>query len=143
MVCIKAVMHIMSDQVKSGVRRRREHSRELKRDLVARSLLPGASVSALALEAGINANLLFTWRRAHLATVCESTSQARPSPVLLPVTIEATSERDTAVQVPVASRSGAGPGTIEIDIGGARVRLRGVVDEVTVRCVLQSLRGAA
>ena len=62
MVCIKAVMHIMNDRVTRGARGRREHSPELKRELVERSLLPGASVSAIALEAGINANLLFTWR---------------------------------------------------------------------------------
>ena len=32
------------------------------------------------------------------------------------------------------------PGSIEIDIGRARVRLRGVVDDDNVRCVLQTLR---
>ena len=32
---------------------------------------------------------------------------------------------------------------IEIDIGAARVRLRGSVDEASVRCVLQTLRGIA
>lgn len=141
MVCIKAVMHIMNDRVTPGVRRRREHSPELKRDLVARSLQPGASVSALALEAGINANLLFSWRRAHLATARESGPPACSGPVLLPVTIQAAPEREATAQAPAASCCGLG--TIEIDIGGARVRLRGVVDEVTVRCVLQSLRGNA
>ena len=30
-------------------------------------------------------------------------------------------------------------GVIEIDIGAARVRLRGAVDEANVRCVLQAL----
>lgn len=31
-------------------------------------------------------------------------------------------------------------GLIEIDIGGARVRLHGQVDESSVRCVLHTLR---
>lgn len=141
MVCINAVMHIMNEQGTSGVRRRREHSSEFKRGLVARSLLPGASVSALALEAGINANLLFTWRRAHLAAVRESAVHAPPAPVLLPVTIETPAERNCAAPPPATSRAIAG--TIEIDIGGARVRLRGAIDEAAVRCVLQSLRDAA
>jgi len=32
-------------------------------------------------------------------------------------------------------------GIIEIDIGGARVRLHGLVNESNVRCVLHTLRG--
>jgi Transposase len=36
-----------------------------KRELVERSLQPGASVSGIALENCINANVLFKWRREH------------------------------------------------------------------------------
>jgi transposase len=89
MVCIKVVMHIMNDRVTRGARGRREHSPELKRELVERSLLPGASVSAIALEAGINANLLFTWRRAHRSSAEQTPGPS--TPVLLPVSIEALS----------------------------------------------------
>ena len=63
MVCIKPVMHIMDKQVVRAPRRRREHSAEFKRELVARSLEPGVSVAAIAMGSGINANLLFGWRR--------------------------------------------------------------------------------
>jgi len=35
------------------------------------------------------------------------------------------------------------PGTIEIDLAGARIRLRGAVDEAGVRCVLQTLHALA
>jgi len=42
---------------------RRHHDRALKARLVELSLQPGASASAIAREHGINANLLFTWRR--------------------------------------------------------------------------------
>ena len=41
------------------------------------------------------------------------------------------------------SRSPMPAGVIEIDIGAARVRLRGAVDEANVRCVLQALRALA
>ena len=91
MVCIKPVMHIMDKQVVRAPRRRREHSVEFKRELVARSLEPGVSVAAIAMDSGINANLLFGWRHRHL----ESLAQAEPAParspaaVLLPVSIEA------------------------------------------------------
>jgi len=143
MVCINAVMHIMNDRVTRGARRRRDHSPELKRELVARSLQPGASVSAIALEAGINANLLFTWRRAHHAAV--SQAPWSPAQALLPVTIEAPQDPELAAAKPAlaAAAARANTGTIEINIGGARVRLCGAVDDATVRCVLQSLRSAA
>ena len=45
---------------------RRQHDRAFKADLVAQCLVPGASVAAVALAGGINANLLFKWRRGHL-----------------------------------------------------------------------------
>ncbi len=135
-------MHTKNDQVTRGTRRRREHSPELKRELVARSLLPDASVSAIALEAGINANLLFTWRRAYrdTATIAPS-SVPTSSAVLLPVTVDVSQREVLIAPLPPAPRPV--DGTIEIDIGGARVRLRGLVEDATVRCVLQTLRGTA
>ena len=69
MVCIKPLMHIMDKPVVRTQRRRREHTAEFKRDLVARSLEPGVSVAAIAMEGGINANLLFGWRRKHLSAL--------------------------------------------------------------------------
>ena len=45
---------------------RRRHAAAFKRELVERSLQPGASVSGIALDNGINANVLFRWRREHL-----------------------------------------------------------------------------
>lgn len=136
----------MSEQDTQGNRRRREHSAALKRELIERSLQPGASVSGIALDAGINANLLFKWRREHLRAnghVVVATTPA-VAPLLLPVTIESPMPEVTAPPgppPPPASR--ASTGSIEIDIGGARVRLRGAVDEVSVRVVLQALRGLA
>jgi len=61
--------------------------------------------------------------------------------VLLPVNL-ATSVTPTT-QEATTPRSPLPAGVIEIDIGGARVRLRGAVDEGNVRCVLQALRTCA
>ncbi len=44
-------------------RRRRSWSEEEKRRIVAETLQPGASVSAVARRHDVNANLVFTWRR--------------------------------------------------------------------------------
>ena len=143
MVCIKPVMHIMDKPVVRTQRRRREHSAEFKRELVARSLKPGVSVAAIAMEGGINANLLFGWRRKQLNALAQDCDAAlrRPTAVLLPVSIEtAPVERPCAPSTPPA-RSGGG--TIEIEIGSARVRLRGGVDEASLRTVLTALRSLA
>jgi len=143
MVCIKQVMHIMDKQVVRAPRRRREHSAEFKRELVARSLEPGVSVAAIAMDSGINANLLFGWRRRHL----ESLAQAEPVParsptaVLLPVSIEASPREVHCVAPAPPARSSSG--TIEIEIGSARVRLRGPVDDASLRSVLTALRSLA
>ena len=54
MVCIWPLMHIMTNQVAAGRRVRRDHSPELKRKLVELCMQPRASVSAIALEAGVD-----------------------------------------------------------------------------------------
>ncbi len=143
MVCIKAVMHIMDKPVVRAPRRRREHSAEFKRELVARSLEAGVSVAAVAMDGGINANLLFGWRRRHL----ESLVRAEPAPVrshsavLLPVSIEAGPHEIHRTPPALPARSSSG--TIEIEIGSARVRLRGPVDDASLRSVLTALRSLA
>jgi len=135
----------MSEQNTPIKRRRRGHSPALKRELIERSLQPGASVSGIALDSGINANLLFKWRREHLCVnagaLVSATSTTKP--VLLPVTIEAPTPEVAAAPTAPPPTPRASTGSIEIDIGGARVRLRGAVDESSVRVVLQALRGLA
>ncbi len=86
-------------------------------------------MSGIALENGINANVLFRWLREQVRASSNAEDENAVQAVLLPVKLEATTARS-----PVTA------GLIEIDIGAARVRLRGVVDEANVRCVLQDCR---
>jgi transposase len=130
----------MNERVSKTAGKRRRHDPALKRDLVERSLQPGASVAALAQEHGLNANLLFNWRRLHLRGMHEGPPPA-PEVVLLPVTVEDPGEIPAPKPVVPPARPSAG--VIEIDLGGARVRLRGAVDETSVRCVLQALAALA
>jgi transposase len=119
---------------------RRRHAVGFKRELVERCLQPGASVSGIALESGVNANVLFRWRREHLrAAPCAQDGDDVVQAVLLPVEVAATTT-PAAKQAAVTSCAPMPAGVIEIDIGGARVRLRGSIDEASVRCVLQTLR---
>ncbi len=118
---------------------RRKHDEAFKRELVSRSLQPGASVAAIAQDNAINANLLFNWRRLYLRRGGSALATASPAPTLLPVTVE---EPGASACRPAAP-SRVPSGVIEIDICAARVRVRGVVDEATVRWVLQALGNAA
>ena len=135
----------MSEQDTRAKRRRREHSPALKRELIKQSLQPGASVSGIALDSGINANLLFKWRREHLRANGRAliSTAASAQPVLLPVKIESPIPQVVAAPAvpPPPPTSRGKVGSIEIDMGGARVILRGTVDPSSVRAVLQALRG--
>jgi transposase len=79
----------MSDLVKAGDtprgdRPRRIWSADEKRQIVAESFQPNASVAVVARRHGVNANLLFTWRR----RLGRSGSVRRQEPVeIMPVAI--------------------------------------------------------
>jgi transposase len=128
----------MNKRVTSGKDTRRKHSEALKQELVDRSLEPGASVAAIAQEHGINANLLFNWRRLRLRTKA-SAVQGGALPTLLPVTVQMEPAAKASKAVPLRLSNGV----IEIDVGATRVRLRGAVDEASVRCVLRLLGAIA
>lgn len=133
---------------------RRQHDKSFKAELVERCLVPGASVAAVALAGGINANLLFKWRRDHLRS--KRLSGAASSTQLLPVHVVPGLDADaghlqpsaptpspasSSMAVAVATQRVARvTGTIELDIAGAVLRLRGPVDETSLCSVLRALR---
>src|SRR6202047_3342063 len=110
-------------------RRRREWPEALKRQMVAETLEPGASVSIVARRHDVNTNQLFKWRRE-----------------LLPKAVPAVVEAGTMVPVEIMSerprrRRAERKGVIEIEFGnGARVSLRGEVVPAVLRQVIELLR---
>lgn len=64
--------------VKASARRR--HAEQLKSQVLAECGQPGASVAKVALEHGLNANLVHKWRR-------HSRLKALPAPAFVPVTV--------------------------------------------------------
>jgi transposase len=127
----------MKDQSRELARTRRLHDRAFKDDMVAQSLVSGASVAAIAMKGGINTNLLFKWRREHVRS---KDAVARAGATLLPVCVIP----DGAVRSPpppiAAINRGARNGVIELEIAGAQLRLRGAVDEAMLSSVLRALR---
>jgi transposase len=138
------MVHTMKDQTRGSTRRRRNHDQGFKDDLIAQSLAAGASVSAIAMKGGINANLLFKWRREHVKAMAQ---RAPATAVLLPVCVvpdvdPMPNSLPPAAIGGAASRS-ARQGVIEIEIAGAQLRLRGAVDETMLSSVLRALRQSA
>jgi transposase len=64
-----------------GKRSRRSWSDEEKRRIVAEAVLPGASVADIARRHGVNANLVFNWRKTARAVL--SVAEPNASPVAL------------------------------------------------------------
>ena len=131
---------------------RRQQEKSFKAELVARCLLPGASVAAVALAGGINANLLFKWRRDYLHSQRLSSTASSSSAVLVPVHVAAAVDADagnsqSSAPSPASTAMAVAPqrpvptsGIIELDIAGAQLRLRGPVDEASLCSVLRALR---
>lgn len=107
---------------------KRMYVHEFKLGLVRRCLEPGVSVSAVALEHGINTNLLRKWIDKHADEV-----GARPA--LLPVTIAMDAPTSSAT-TPAAPRENA---SIQIEVFGARLTLHGDIDARRLRVVLDAL----
>jgi len=132
----------MESGTRTGEPARRQHDRSFKANLVEQSLQPGASVAVIARHNGINANLLFKWRREHLRD-----SGLSPAPaVLLPVQVTSGVEATAAVCVPAApapppaTKLSTRSGVIEMEIAGVQLRVRGIVDEASLCSVLRALR---
>jgi transposase len=119
---------------------KRRHSAAFKRKILELIEQPGASVAAVALEHGINANLVFKWRRAKLER--QRSPRVARQPVLLAVSVDP-QESFLTVPAPEPDRPVRKEGVIEVEYGGARVVLRGSVDPANVRSVLLALRESA
>ena len=107
---------------------KRMYVHEFKLGLVRRCLEPGVSVSAVALEHGVNTNLLRKWIDKHAGEV-------GVRPALLPVTIAADAAPPPAT-TPTVPRECA---SIEIEVFGARLSLHGDIDARRLRVVLDVL----
>jgi len=99
----------------------------LKREIVAASLVPGASVSVVARRYDVNTNLVFTWRKRF-----GDAPKSGPAPRLVPVVVTP-DQSVAAVPTPLAER-------IEIELPrGYRVRVGGGVNAAALRLVLDAL----
>ena len=116
-------------------RRHKRWPEALKREIVAATSEPGASVSMVARRYDVNANQVFSWRRRY-REASEPSPASLPTPRLLPVTIAPAPEDEPATpSTPAASD------TIEIEVSGTyRVRVGSGFDPRSLKRVLDVLR---
>ena len=111
-------------EVITGVGRRRRWSEEDKARIVAESLDPATTVSAVARRYGVHASQLFAWRQQLAA------SAAREAPEFVPVLL---AEDGSAPAEPA--------GRMEIVLGPAVIRVGADVNAAALRRVLEVVRG--
>jgi transposase len=104
---------------------------KLKRQIVAETRIPGASVSVVARRHDVNANQVFTWRRRYEDGLAEGEAAMVPVAVL---------PSEASGLAGDCDRRPAG-GAIEIELmSGVRVRISGTVDGAALRQVLEQLK---
>jgi transposase len=127
---------------------RRMRTNDEKRRIVEEALAPGASVAAVARRHGLNANLLFGWRRLHKQGLLERSRE--PAVPLLPVQVTTPTvmtERRSGGATRSSSRPRRRPvtaprssGHIEIELpSGALVRIHGRIEPRALAEVLTAL----
>src|SRR5258707_11491974 len=118
--------------IRVGVGRRRRWRAEDKGRIVAESYAPGAVVSEVARRHDITPQHLVAWRKA--ARAGRLTLPAEEAPMFVPVvTIRALGAAEAATN---------GPGSIVIEIAGARVRAQRGVDLGWLGDVLRAVKAA-
>jgi len=120
---------------------RRLRSTEEKRQIVEETLRPGASVATVAQAHGVNANLVFGWRKLYQKGLLDPNAAA-PAVPLLPVRVTAPTVvarkrtyRRRSPTVPVPPKMARGD-FLEVELaGGSRVRIHGKA----AACLLERL----
>jgi transposase len=95
------------------------------------------------MAAGINANLLFKWRRDHLRVMrTHPTGDGTLVPVQVTPAMEAEQSQEPAKPdgANLAKVSREREDVIELEFAGARLRMRGQVDETALMTILRTLR---
>jgi transposase len=123
------------DTRQAGAKRRR-WPEALKRQLVAETLEPGASVSIVARRHDINANQLFKWR--HELAPATGTEAS-----LVPVAVVPEAVTGAVLESGPVVRTAPMPARIEIALtGGVRVRIEGAVDPAAVTAAVAAVMKA-
>lgn len=129
-------------EVFTGSGRRRDWSDEQKAQIVAESYEAGIKVCTVARRHGLTPQQLFTWRR-----LARKPLEAAPDvdvPMFAPAVLDvATTPAAKGQEPPRAARRKFGSGAIELELGGAVVRIASGTDATTIAAVIQALKATS
>lgn len=117
---------------------RRRWPLELKQRIVEESVAPGSSVSLVARAYDVNANQVFSWRRLSqrgLLGRIESTA------TLLPVRVVGEEAKEPVARLDTKPIPTASTGSIHLEMAHGRLQIEGTPDPISLRVVLECLRG--
>jgi transposase len=142
-------METAAGAVVRSKRTRKYRSPEERCRIVEETFASGVSVATVAREYGLNANLLFHWRKLYQAGVLRPTEDVVEAQRMLRVTVSEEDRREAPGTVPASVREAAGCersepvslGSIELTVAKVKVRIAGAVDAVALRVVLECLLG--
>ncbi|WP_233874353.1 IS66-like element accessory protein TnpA [Paraburkholderia adhaesiva] len=128
-----------SDDVVTAAPKRPNFSNDFRREIVEKTMQPGASVARIAREHGLNDNMLFKWRqrfKAELTAKALVTAAGTTEPAqLLPVNIIDVAPPSTKEPAAMASCC-----EVEVEVGKRRVRIRGVSQAFAERFLRDCLK---
>jgi transposase len=117
---------------------KRFRTRAERRQIVEETLKPGASVSQVARAHDVNTNQVFHWRRQYRAGWFDEV--AKKATAMVPVKVVRSAGESLQARARRAKTNVAHtPGSIDIDLGHARVRIEGAADPECVRAALEGL----
>jgi transposase len=118
---------------------RRRWTDEAKRRLVAETLVPGATVHAVAQRHGVNTSQLFTWRK-RFRTESGLPTAVPVAPAFVAVEVAPVLEAPAETGAAPHSDAMMAGGVIEIELSkGRRVRISGRVEPAVVTAALRAL----
>ena len=128
----------------TGEARRRRWTAEEKAQILAESFEPGARVADVAWRHGLSRGLLWTWRHearkrgavGEQSFVPLRIAEGPAAPVRSTLAEPAAGVGPAVSGKPEDSKAGSAAGSIDIELGGARVRVSGAVDAASLRQVL-------
>jgi len=128
-------------EVFTGAGHRREWPPELKARIVAETLVPGETLSAVARRHGLRVDQLFSWRKAARRAAARAAQGEAVD--FAPVVVTEPSPRPSSAARRPRSEHRGGDGLIEVDVGAGLVRIGRGAEAEAIVAVIQALRGPA
>jgi len=130
-------------EVFTGSGRRREWSDERKAQIVGESYVPGVTVCTVARRHGLTPQQLFTWRRLARKPL-EAAPDLDSVTMFAPAVLDVPTKPGMKEPEPArASRRKPVSGAIELEIGGATVRIASGTDAAMIAAVIQAVKATS